>query len=191
MQMMIMEAMRLSLIDHEEQQRRQREEETRNQQSSRSGGDTGSTSEGRTLSSQRSQSSFMGSSTPTPNTPPASTQGLGGRLGHQSSDSLIADLPNTLWQRRRSSPPPFSTIGVSMDSASASAILTTGDNDRENGDGSRTVESDGPLAEQRPSVLVVISSDNADSPTSANGGDPNYGVLQSSPESSSHVPLLE
>jgi len=190
--MMIMEAMRLSLIDHEDQQRRQREEEIRNQ---RNGANVRSSNDGSTTLTAQPPSSFPGASTiqSSLTAPSLSSQSSeDSRASHRASASLSATPVDPVW-RRRSSPPPFSAL---------SALLnTTSSINRHAPPEARpsVYRSLNQTPQQNPSFLVGTSSDvistSAEpsvSESSLNLNDSSYDVLPSSPESAgSRLPLIE
>ena len=186
---MVMEAMRLSLLDHEQQQQRQREEEERNR---RNGG-----------TSERGRSTEPGSSTmlDTPSgqrsasmVPP---EPVGDRVDHRPSSSLPTNPLDGLhtsenWRRN---PSQFSTLAAALGAANTvSAILsaegrqptppplassstqTTG----ANGD-TTTISSDSSgsgLSSPRPTPVV----------DGDEGEEVDYATLPSSPESPDQFP---
>jgi hypothetical protein len=194
-----MEAMRLSLIDHEDQQRRQREEELRNQRN----GDGGSTSgDGPASAPAQGPSSFPGASPiPSSVTSPALTAlASEGGSSHRSSTSLSASPASNMWHLRRPSPPPFSAITAAMNSAisTASAISTP----REDANllppsSTSTPAASTPrhvpsgLGEPAAEPVQIRGGESVPSGSSLDRGDSSH-VLPSSPESAvSQVPLVE
>lgn len=194
---MIMEAMRLSLIDHEDQQRRQREEELRNQ---RNGGGGPASGDGPAPASAQGPSSSPGASTlqPSNTAPSLTTQASegGSSTSHRSSASLSTSPAGNMWHFRRPSPPPFSAISAAMNSAASTASAIS------------TPHEDPPLpaATSNPSIpldlppiLVEPTAEPVQTPgaesvasgPSLGRGDSSYDVLPSSPESAgSRLPLI-
>jgi len=181
---MIMEAMRLSLLEHEQQQQRQREEEERN----RRNGET----------SERGRSTEPGNNTGL-NTPSSSQrsasvvppQPTGEATDHRPSSSLPTNPLDGLhangnWRR---GPSQFSTLAAAVNAAdTASAVLSTEEprpplssSSTHTGgtDGDTTTissESSG-AGHSSPRPAPVIDAVDGDEEGA------NYGVLSSSPES--------
>jgi hypothetical protein len=194
LQLMVMEAMRLSLLEHEQQQQRQREEEERN----RRNGET----------SERGRSAEPGNDTDL-NTPSSSQrsasvvppQPTGEAIDHRPSSSLPTNNPldglhaNGDWRRN---PSQFSTLAATVNAANTvSAVLLaeeprppplsssstqTGGTD---GD-TTTISSDSSEAGHPSRPALVIDTVDEDE-----GGEVNYAILSSSPESpdQSHLSL--
>ena len=181
---MIMEAMRLSLLEHEQQQQRQREEEERN----RRNGET----------SERGRSTEPGNNTGL-NTPSSSQrsasvvppQPTGEGVDYRPSSSLPTNNPldglhaNGNWQRN---PSQFSTLAAAVNAANtASAVLSTEEprpplssSSTQTGgtDGdTTTTSSDSSGAGHSSRLTPGIDAVDGDE------GEVNYAVLPSSPES--------
>jgi len=182
---MVMEAMRLSLLEHEQQQQRQREEEERNR---RNGG-----------TSERGRSTEPGSSTAfdthsgqrsTSVVPP---EPVGERVDHRPSSSLPNNPldglhTNENWRRN---PSQFSTLAAALGAANTvSAILSAEGREPTPpplaSSSTQTTRADGDT--------VTISSDGSGTgqssplPTPAVDGEVDYATLPSSPESPDHFP---
>ncbi|KAJ7582820.1 hypothetical protein C8J56DRAFT_791635 [Mycena floridula] len=128
-ELMMMEAMRLSLLDHEEQQKKQAEEKKKNA-ANQTGSVAGPSSAAATSSAVSSSSPATPSSAPT----------------HQSKDSLSAKSnfftrsrspspgasetghgsQSDTWLRRSSNPPPFSTLSAALSATSTATALLAG-----------------------------------------------------------------
>lgn len=118
-QLMVMEAMRLSLIDHEQQQQRQREEEERGRRNGETSERGRSTEAGHSAgltipsSGQRSSSVVL----PEP---------IGERIDHRPSlsvptNNVLGDLHlDEGWRRN---PPQFSTLGAALDAATTAVAI--------------------------------------------------------------------
>lgn len=186
---MVMEAMRLSLLEHEQQQQRQREEEERNR---RNGG-----------TSERGRSTEPGTST-TLDTPSGQRsasvvppQPVGERVDHRPSSSLPNNNPldglhtDEDWRRN---PSQFSTLAAAIGAANTvSAILSAEGREPTPpplaSSSTRTIEAYGDTA--------TISSDSSGTGQSSplptpmvdgDEGDVDYATLPSSPESPDHFP---
>ncbi|KAJ6455750.1 hypothetical protein C8R45DRAFT_586796 [Mycena sanguinolenta] len=141
-ELMIMEAMRLSLIDHEEQQRKEAEEKKK--KAAEAGNATApeestSTSPAAGPSTLEAPSSNApagalnlpapspSASTPTPSPSTLSVSRNGSRSRSPSPNPLQA-LKDTAtgWRRRTSSPPPFSTLGAALTGtvSTATAVIS-------------------------------------------------------------------
>lgn len=194
-----MEAMRLSLIDHEDQQRRQREEEVRNQRNEE--GASATTDTPATAVAQ-APSSFPGAPTlqSSITAPSVSTQiSEDNRASHHSSASLSAMATDSMWNRRRSASPPFSALSAAMSAAASTASAIS--SPREDvpsttvADEARDAVSNLPTPQQTtPALAPELLTPSAESIVllpPMNRSESSYDVLPSSPESSvSQVPLL-
>ncbi|KAK7015009.1 hypothetical protein R3P38DRAFT_2998936 [Favolaschia claudopus] len=133
-ELMVMEAMRLSLIEHEEQQRKEAEEKKKkaaqpsNTEASLAGADAGpSTSEARSSTA----STTINAPTPTPapsgSTSPSLSVNRTESRSRSPSPNPLQALKDTAsgWRRRTSSPPPFATLGAALSGtvATASAVI--------------------------------------------------------------------
>ena len=169
---MIMEAMRLSLIEHDQQQQRQRQEEERNRRNGETS-ERGRSTEAGNNANLTTPSSGQRSSSMVPPEPP------GERIDHRPSSSVPINNPleglhtNESWRR---DPPQFSTLAAALNAANTvSAIPLSSSTTRTGGtDGDSTTissESSGTgRSSTRPTTDVVE-------------GDVNYTTLPSSPES--------
>jgi hypothetical protein len=183
---MVMEAMRLSLLDHEQQQQRQREEEERNRRN-------GETSErGRSMETGNNASLNVPSSGQRSSSV-APPEAVGERIDHRPSSS--APNNNTLdglqasgtWRR---SPSPFSTLVAALDAANAASTILSTDDTRPPPLSSSTTQTGGTDGD-----TATISSESSGTGHSSaqhtpaidgvDGveGDVNYATLPSSPES--------
>jgi len=181
---MVMEAMRLSLLDHEQQQQRQREEEERNRRNGETSERGRSTETGNNASLVTPSSGQRSASVVPP-------QPIGERIDHRPSLSLPNDNPldglhaTGSW---RTNPSQFSTLAAAINAAHAvlspegprppplsSSSTQTGETD---GD-TTTISSDSSgtgRSSSRPTPLIdAIDGDE--------GGELNYAMLPSSPES--------
>ncbi|KAJ7090050.1 hypothetical protein C8R43DRAFT_1050487 [Mycena crocata] len=177
-ELMIMEAMRLSLIDHEEQQRKEAEEKKKKGEASTSTEDSAAAGPS-TLEAQPSNSAGSALSPPSPSpsgSTPRSPSSLSVNRNSLTSRSR-SPSPNPLqalkdtasgWRRRTSSPPPFTTLSAALSTVStASAVI--------NGMGGEPIpppptateadlpttqaaSADGPGASEIPTITVASSS---------------------------------
>ena len=174
-QLMIMEAMRLSLIEHEQQQQRQRQEEDRN----RGGGETSergrSTEAGNSANLTISATSQRSSSVVPP-------EPAGERVDNRTSSSVPNNNPlddllvNGSWRR---DPPQFSTLVAALNASNTVSAIPLSSSTTQTGgtDGdSATTSSEGSGTGRsftRPTTDAVDGVE----------GDVNYTTLPSSPES--------
>ena len=189
-----MEAMRLSLLDHEQQQQRQRDEEERNRRNGETS-ERGRSTEPGNIASPSTPSSSQRSASVVP--PPA----VGEVVDPRPSTSLPSNNPldglhgNGNW---RSNPSQFSTLAAAINAANTvSAVLSVEDprppllssSSTQTGgtDGDDTATSSyGSVAghpSSRPTQLV-------DTVDGDEGGEVNYATLPSSPESSDQLHSL-
>jgi len=184
---MVMEAMRLSLLEHEQQQQRQREEEERNRRNGETSERGRSTEPGNntglnTLSSSQRSASVV---------PP---QPIGEAIDHRPSSSLPTNNPldglyaNGDW---RGNPSQFSTLATAVNAANtASAVLSveeprpsplsssstqTGETDGDTTTTSSNSSGTGHSSSRPTPVIDAVDGDEE--------GEVNYTALPSSPES--------
>ncbi|KAF9653157.1 hypothetical protein BDM02DRAFT_3183113 [Thelephora ganbajun] len=180
-ELMVMEAMRLSLLEHEQQQQRQREEEERN----RRNGET----------SERGRSTEAGNNTSlnTPGQRSASAvplEPVGERIDHRPSSSLPNDNPlgglhaNGNWRRPSSQ---ISTLSTATNTTNTLAAILSTDDPRPplSSPSAQTTGTDGDtvtissnsseIGHSSPQPTPVVDGDE--------GGEVNYAILPSSPES--------
>ncbi|KAJ7098092.1 hypothetical protein B0H15DRAFT_824072 [Mycena belliarum] len=165
-ELMIMEAMRLSLIDHEEQQRKEAEEKKKKGEASNASIEESAAAD---PSSLEPQASIPGPSTlsppssiPSASSPQSSSSLSVNRSSLASSTRSRSPSPNPLqalkdtasgWRRRTSSPPPFSTLSAALSTVStASAVI--------HGSG----ESSSVTAPSSQTVATVESTGDGDNP---------------------------
>lgn len=183
---MVMEAMRLSLLEHEQQQQRQREEQDRNRRNGETSERGRSTETGNNATLSISSSGQRSSSAVPPET-------VGERIDHRPSSSVPINNPldglhaNVSWRR---SPSQLSTLAAALDAANnVSTVLSTNDPRPPplSSSTTRAGETEGDTA------TISSSSSETDSPPARAtpvidpvdgvGGDVNYTTLPSSPES--------
>ncbi|KAJ7632448.1 hypothetical protein FB45DRAFT_503497 [Roridomyces roridus] len=121
-ELMIMEAMRLSLLDHEEQQRKEAEEKKKTDAAAAAA-----------AAAAEEPASEPGPSTLEAATTPATSSSLSVNRNSLTQTRSRSPSPNplqalkdtaTMWRRRTSSPPPFSTLSAALSTVStASAVL--------------------------------------------------------------------
>ncbi|RXW13906.1 hypothetical protein EST38_g11949 [Candolleomyces aberdarensis] len=112
-ELMLMEAMRLSLIDHEEHQRKEADERRKKEEAERTAGGQGGSSQGET-----------GSTQPTISTSSSSLPVNSSGHGSGSTSRSRTPEPSSSWTSR--SPPPFSTLNAALlSSGTASAFLNS------------------------------------------------------------------
>ncbi|KAJ7172657.1 hypothetical protein C8R46DRAFT_1086775 [Mycena filopes] len=138
-ELMIMEAMRLSLIDHEEQQRKEAEEKKKKGEASTSAaapaeesasagpGPGPSTLEARAANPPASPNALSLPSPTSSETPRLSVSRNGSRSRSPSPNPLQA-LKDTAsgWRKRPSSPPPFSTLSAALSTVSTASAVING-----------------------------------------------------------------
>ncbi|KAJ7219108.1 hypothetical protein GGX14DRAFT_434654 [Mycena pura] len=117
-ELMIMEAMRLSLIDHEEQQRKEAEEKKK---------------AAATVPVEAHSSNPASSSLSPPSAPSGSSSRSLSANGNPSrsrspSPNPLQTLKDTTsgWRRRRSSPPPFTTLSAALSTVSTASAIFNG-----------------------------------------------------------------
>ncbi|KAJ7940819.1 zf-C3HC4 type zinc finger protein [Mycena leptocephala] len=215
-ELMIMEAMRLSLIDHEEQQRKEAEEKKKKATEASNGT---ATEESASAGPGPGPSTLEARSNPPAtalNLPSPSPSGSSLSVNRNPSRSR-SPSPNPLqalkdtasgWRRRTSSPPPFTTLSAALKPSSPSAPPTQSDTPAEpsGGDGDNTIPTitvagSGPpnesTASEEMEIPVRPPSNHQESFTSmlstssSVGGVDAYDNLPSSPDSfAAHEPLL-
>ncbi|KAJ7738500.1 hypothetical protein DFH07DRAFT_696857, partial [Mycena maculata] len=137
-ELMIMEAMRLSLIDHEEQQRKEAEEKKKKGEASGSAAEE-SAPDGpgpgpSTLEARSVTPAGAALAPPVPSPAASSSAPLSINKNSLTSSRSRSPSPNPLqalkdtasgWRRRTSSPPPFTTLGLVLSNtvSTASAII--------------------------------------------------------------------
>lgn len=189
LQLMIMEAMRLSLIDHEQQQQRQREEEERNRRNGETSERGRSTEPGNNASLDAPSSGQRSASVVPP-------QPVGETIDPRPSSSVPSNNPldglyaNGSWRRNPSQlSTPAATINAAITAPAfllpegqrppplSSSSTQTGETD---GDTMTTSsDSSGHSSSRRTPVFDVVDGDE---------GEVNYATLPSSPETPDQLP---
>ncbi|KAJ7470581.1 hypothetical protein FB451DRAFT_1474968 [Mycena latifolia] len=136
-ELMIMEAMRLSLIDHEEQQRKEAEEKKKKGEASNAAEESAAAGPS-TLEAQSSTPAPSALNLPSP-APSGSSQrspsSLSVNRNSLTSSRSRSPSPNPLqalkdtasgWRRRTSSPPPFSTLSAALSTVSTASAVING-----------------------------------------------------------------
>lgn len=141
-ELMVMEAMRLSLLEHEEQQRKEAEAKKKAAAAAPAPSEAGPSTTNVTSSSRHVASSSLSSLL----TRPLSSRSRSPSPGPPANPNESS----TNWLGRASSPPPFSTLNAALATAStASAVISS--------------SSDVPASS--PSITVIDSSDMSAAPT--------------------------
>ncbi|KAJ6547384.1 hypothetical protein B0H19DRAFT_1211963 [Mycena capillaripes] len=169
-ELMIMEAMRLSLIDHEEQQRKEAEEKKKKAEA---GNATAAAEEsasvgpgpGPSTLEARSSASALNLPSPspsgsTPHSPSSLSVNRNPSRSRSPSPNPLQALKDTAsgWRRRTSSPPPFTTLSAALSTVStASAVLSS------------TAGEPSPL----PAPTAQPDTPTVDTPSQPSGGDGN------------------
>ncbi|KZT74161.1 hypothetical protein DAEQUDRAFT_754109 [Daedalea quercina L-15889] len=194
-ELMVMEAMRLSLLEHEEQQRKQREEEEKKR---REQGGESAQSEGAGSSASPApidtSNAAAPSSAPTPEPAPSPTSAL----ASSTPITPVGETPNAQGALALVPPPapePSASSPVSASSTTPDGTISAGSSQAADGNDSQPQT---PPSAVEPSVSRSSSRpvrfDRVDSTASSlapGAGGENYDVLSSSPESTvSHKPLL-
>ncbi|KAF7363292.1 hypothetical protein MSAN_00984400 [Mycena sanguinolenta] len=145
-ELMIMEAMRLSLIDHEEQQRKEAEEKKKKAaeagnaaapEESTSAGPAAGPSTIEAPSNNPASALNLPAPSPSVSTPTPSPSTLSvsrnGSRSRSSSPNPLQALKDTAsgWRRRPSSPPPLSTLGAALSGTVSTATAVIGGSGRE------------------------------------------------------------
>ncbi|KAJ7752029.1 hypothetical protein B0H16DRAFT_1317879 [Mycena metata] len=136
-ELMIMEAMRLSLIDHEEQQRKEAEEKKKKKKGETSTAAveesaSGGPGPGPSTLEARAANPPLNLASPTTSETPRSPSALSvnptGSRSRSPSPNPLQALKDTAsgWRKRPSSPPPFSTLSAALSTVSAASAVING-----------------------------------------------------------------
>ncbi|KAJ7489882.1 zf-C3HC4 type zinc finger protein [Mycena galericulata] len=140
-ELMIMEAMRLSLIDHEEQQRKEAEEKRKKGEAGNAAEESvsGGPGPGPSTLEARAETpagtvlaplapSSSGSSPHTPSSLAVTSNSPTSSRSRSPSPNPLQALKDTAsgWRRRRSSPPPFSTLSAALSTVSTASAVING-----------------------------------------------------------------
>ncbi|KZT03487.1 uncharacterized protein LAESUDRAFT_659458 [Laetiporus sulphureus 93-53] len=198
-ELMVMEAMRLSLIEHEEQQRREREAEEKKKREQAAEGGQANGSEG-----AGSSSAAAATPEPTPSPPADAASSSGSTLtgavtadatsvtsapaaGERNASTPVTPVPEhaSLDQSTMTSPITARANETVLSSPSSSSDTTVGDGDQP----ATPTSSSGHDGDVRP--VSMNRTESFASSLAASAEPSNYDMLSSSPESAiSHKPLL-
>ncbi|KAJ6546504.1 zf-C3HC4 type zinc finger protein [Mycena vulgaris] len=154
-ELMMMEAMRLSLIDHEEQQRKEAEEKKKKGEASNTVEESAAAGPS-TLEAQPPTAAAgalnlpsptsSGSSQRSPSSLPVNRNSLTSSRSRSPSPNPLQALKDTAngWRRRTSSPPPFTTLSAALSTVSTASAVINGSGGEPSSLPAQTTQSDTP-----------------------------------------------
>ncbi|KAJ7109200.1 hypothetical protein C8R44DRAFT_278915 [Mycena epipterygia] len=153
-ELMIMEAMRLSLIDHEEQQRKEAEEKKKKGEASNTAEESASAGPAPGPSTLATASALNIPSPSSSGSAPHSPSSLSVNRNSLTSSRSRSPSPNPLqalkdtasgWRRRTSSPPPFTTLSAALSTVSTASAVINGSGGEPSPPPAATIQSETPI----------------------------------------------